>query len=212
MAAKALKVFTREDISPHNRDGDLWVIIDAKVYDLSGFKDLHPGGASVLLDDEVAGQDATEAFYGLHKHEILERPQYRRLQIGTIKDETPLIVSNTAGEISHVPYAEPTWLTDGFYSPYYTSGHRKFQKAVRKFVDEVIVPDAKARGADGKKPSQETFDRMAEVNMHAMRMGPGKHLIGLKLMNGLVAPEEVRKKYSGEFIFQYFPSLTISTS
>jgi cytochrome b involved in lipid metabolism len=30
-----------------------WVIIDAKVYDLSKFKNLHPGGASVLLDPEV---------------------------------------------------------------------------------------------------------------------------------------------------------------
>lgn len=29
------------------------------------------------------------------------------------------------------------------------------------------------------------------VNLHAMRMGPGKHLQGLSLMNGLVKPEEV---------------------
>ena len=28
------------------------------------------------------------------------------------------------------------------------------------------------------------------LNMHAMRMGPGKHLKGLTLMNGLVKPEE----------------------
>lgn len=32
-----------------------------------------------------------------------------------------------------------------------------------------------------------------EMNLHAMRMGPGKHLKGLKLMNGLVTPEEVRQ-------------------
>jgi hypothetical protein len=29
------------------------VVIDAKVYNLSRFKDLHPGGLSVLIDDEV---------------------------------------------------------------------------------------------------------------------------------------------------------------
>jgi len=28
------------------------------------------------------------------------------------------------------------------------------------------------------------------VNLHAMRMGPGKHLQGRTLMNGLVKPEE----------------------
>lgn len=30
-----------------------WVIIDSKVYNLSRFKDLHPGGISVLLDEEI---------------------------------------------------------------------------------------------------------------------------------------------------------------
>jgi len=31
-----------------------------------------------------------------------------------------------------------------------------------------------------------------EVNLHAMRTGPGKHLKGLTLMGGAVTPEEVR--------------------
>lgn len=30
-----------------------WVVVDAKVYNLSRFKDLHPGGVAVLLDGEV---------------------------------------------------------------------------------------------------------------------------------------------------------------
>jgi hypothetical protein len=33
---------------------------------------------------------------------------------------------------------------------------------------------------------------VSEVNLHAMRLGPGKHLKGLTLFNGLVKPEEVR--------------------
>ena len=30
-----------------------WIIIDAKVFDISKFKALHPGGLSVLLDPEI---------------------------------------------------------------------------------------------------------------------------------------------------------------
>ena len=35
--------------------------------------------------------------------------------------------------------------------------------------------------------------RYSAVNLHAMRMGPGKHLKGKTLMNGVVTPEEVSR-------------------
>ncbi len=78
---------------------------------------------------------------------------------------------------------------------------------MRKFFDEVILPDAVAREEDGKPPSKSVIEAMAKKNLHAMRMGPGKHLrgsfplgshfqvtndsIGLVLMDGIVKPEEV---------------------
>ena len=114
----------------------MWIIIDSKVYDLSKFGAVHPGGLSVLLDGEVgkgiqcslgkcqiddlkAGQDATETFFGLHRYEVLQRPQYARLQIGTVMGEKQTIFPREVGALSKVPYAEPTWLTAGFHSPYF---------------------------------------------------------------------------------------------
>ena len=67
----------------------------------------------------VAGQDATEAFYGLHRQEVLAKPQYARLQIGVVEGEAPEIQMHQAGTISKVPYAEPNWLVDGYSSVYY---------------------------------------------------------------------------------------------
>ncbi|KAF8656805.1 hypothetical protein AX16_002355 [Volvariella volvacea WC 439] len=200
MASKDLKTFTRDEVAKHNKDGDLWIIVDGKVYDISKFKNLHPGGASVFYDDGIAGGDATEAFYGLHRHEVLEKPQYRRLQIGVIDGVKSLIQSKVVGELSRVPYAEPTWLSEGYYSPYFTENHRQFQKAVRKFVDEVITPDAIAREEDGRPPSKSVIEAMAQMNFHAMRMGPGKHLKGLTLMGGIVKPEQ----------FDYFHELIVT--
>lgn len=99
---------------------------------------MHPGGLSVLLDPEVgecyaciisikltyrnnlAGQDATEAFFALHRYEVLEKPQYQRLRIGLVEGEKPHIHGRIAGQLSKVPYGEPTWLSDGYYSPYYS--------------------------------------------------------------------------------------------
>lgn len=75
---------------------------------------------------------------------------------------------------------------------YFFQHHRKFHAAFRKFVEEVLVPDGRAREEDGKRPSQSVFDEMAKLNIIAMRLGPGPHLKGLELMGGIVKPEEVR--------------------
>ncbi|KAH8099997.1 acyl-CoA dehydrogenase [Cristinia sonorae] len=197
--ASKTREFTREEVAKHNKADDLWIIVDSKVYDVTRFKDLHPGGISVFLEDDIMGQDATEAFYGLHRHEVLLKPQYARLVIGTIAGEKSVVTATAPGALSQVPYAEPTWLTKGYFSPYYKESHREFQKAVRLFTDEVLYPDAQAREEDGKRPSQAVFDKCAELNIIAMRMGPGKHLKGRTLMNGLVKPEE----------FDYFHELVL---
>ncbi|KAJ6627333.1 acyl-CoA dehydrogenase/oxidase [Mycena sp. CBHHK59/15] len=216
----ATKQFTEEEVAKHNKEGDLvsfpalistsiqkfsspaqWVTIDAKVYDLSKFANLHPGGPNVLFADDVAGKDATQAFFGLHRLEVLLRPQYARLQIGTILGEQSVIKPLAPGAVSRVPYAEPTWLSNGFQSPYYSDKHRKFHTAVRTFFMEVVQPEAIKCEENGKKIPQEVVDKMSEVNLIAMRLGPGKHLQGRTLMNGTVTPEE----------FDYFHELIINT-
>ncbi|KAJ7229128.1 acyl-CoA dehydrogenase/oxidase, partial [Mycena pura] len=190
--------YTEEEVARHNKPGDLWITIDSKVYDLSKFADLHPGGPNVLFAPSVAGQDATEVFFGLHRLEVLQRPQYARLQIGSIQGQESLIKPPAPGEISRVPYAEATWLVPQFKSPYYNDGHRKFQKATRTFFEEVVKPAAIECESNGKKIPQEVVDKMSEVNIIAMRLGPGKHLKGRTLMNGVVTPEEF--DYFHEFI------------
>ncbi|ELU37332.1 acyl-CoA dehydrogenase [Rhizoctonia solani AG-1 IA] len=195
MSTKEMKVLTREEVAKHNKEGDLWIIVDSVVFDLSKFAAMHPGGLSVLLDEEIAGQDATEAFFSLHRQEVLAKPQYQRLQIGTIHGESKQIKALAIGELSQVPYAEPSWLSSGFHS-----NHREFQKAVRKFVDEYVIADGQAREEDGKRISQSVLDKMAEIEMHAMRLGPGKHLKGRTLMGGIVKPEQ----------FDYFHELIVT--
>jgi len=149
------------------------------VYDLSEFANLHPGGVSVLLAKSVgaclrqtlqfrrflihvnpAGQDATNAFYGLHRQEVLSRPQYARLVIGRIQGEEETIEIPIPGTISKVPYAEATWLADGFHTPYFKESHRKFHKAIRTFFEEVVRPEALRCEDSGKRISQEVVDKL----------------------------------------------------
>ena len=55
-------------IPQHNKEGDLWVVVDSIVYDLSKFGAMHPGGLGVLLDEDVgewqaAGWSGHSAIY-----------------------------------------------------------------------------------------------------------------------------------------------------
>lgn len=111
----------------------------------------------------LAGKDATQIFFGLHRHEVLLRTQYKRLQIGTVVGQKELVKAPTPGELSRVPYGEPTWLTKGYFSPYYTENHRKFQTAIRHFFQTVVAPESAKCEESGKKISQEVVDKMAYV-------------------------------------------------
>ncbi|KAH7138071.1 acyl-CoA dehydrogenase family protein [Dendryphion nanum] len=181
----ATPILTREAVATHNTGEDLWCIIDHKVYDLSEFVDAHPGGSVVL--EQVAGTDATAAFYNLHRQEVLQK--YSSLCIGTLENETPEVIVPKAGDLSPVPYAEPLWLRPQFKSPYFNESHRALQKKVREFVDLYVTPEARQKEKDGTYISQELIDRMAQNDILGMRLGPGKHLHGKNLF-GVVKGEQ----------------------
>ncbi|KAH7148489.1 acyl-CoA dehydrogenase/oxidase [Dactylonectria macrodidyma] len=188
--------YSREEVRSHTTDDSLWCIIDSTVYDLTDFVDAHPGGESVLR--QVAGQDATTAFYNLHRHEVLTK--YADLAVGTVEGEKPQVITPQPGDLSQVPYAEPLWLSPSFKSPYYNESHRRLQRAIREFTDKYLYPEAQECEATGRFISQEMIERMSKLGILHMRLGPGKHLHGVELMNGAVKGEE----------FDYFHDLIVS--
>lgn len=197
--SQSLKEITRDEVAKHNKQGDLWIVIDAVVYNVSKFAELHPGGEAVFYDEEVAGQDNTETFFGLHRHEVLLRPAYQRLRIGKIKGEEQKIKAPVPGEVSKVPYAEPMWLTPNYYSPYYSDSHRRLRKEMRAYVDNRVVEVAQRCEENGKRPDVDLVQEMGKLGINAMRMGPGKHLHGRKLFADIKGEE-----------FDYFHELVMT--
>lgn len=191
------QTFTRDEVAKHTTEDSIWCIIDHRVYDLTDFLDAHPGGAVVLT--QVAGKDATTEFYNLHRQEVLQKYK-KTLCIGTVAGEEPEVIEPEIGGLSPVPYGEPLWLRPEFKSPYYNDSHRRLQRAIRQFTEEYVVPEAQEKEKDGSFISQELIDLMAETNILAMRLGPGKHLHGKKLLGGVVDGKE----------FDYFHDLIIA--
>ncbi|KAI7882476.1 acyl-CoA dehydrogenase NM domain-like protein [Lichtheimia hyalospora FSU 10163] len=169
------KVYTREQVRRHATENDMWIIIDTSIYDMSDFIDLHPGGAFPTL--EYAGEDATDAFYGLHRQEVLLK--YARYKIGTIVNETPRIPVRQHGAISTVPYGEISAFM-GYKSPYYNETHFRYQAALRKICDE-LREEAQACDSAGDRPSDEFAKKLGSYHLLAAHLGPGPWLHGLTM-------------------------------
>ncbi|GAA6011297.1 hypothetical protein JCM10207_008290 [Rhodosporidiobolus poonsookiae] len=65
------KTITAEEVAKHNTPDSLWMVIDDKVWDVTDFYELHPGGQKVLQQN--AGRDVTKLFKSLHPPNTLEK-------------------------------------------------------------------------------------------------------------------------------------------
>ena len=81
-AGGGTRTFTEEEVAKHNTEGDLWVILSGKVYDVTTFLPDHPGGKKAIM--LFAGKDATEEFDMLHPPNVLKKYLPAEACLGTV--------------------------------------------------------------------------------------------------------------------------------
>ncbi|KAI1358838.1 hypothetical protein F5Y08DRAFT_103641 [Xylaria arbuscula] len=80
-----MKEYTLREVAQHKQQGDLWMVIQGKVLDVTTYAKDHPGGLDLIL--ETAGTDATEAFNDAgHSEEAFEIME--PMVIGTLRGAT----------------------------------------------------------------------------------------------------------------------------
>eukprot|EP00494_Astrolonche_serrata_P024618 UN24877 len=166
-----MKMFTQQEVARHNKPGDLWIIVNNKVYDLTRFAKMHPGGDGILLT--VAGKDATNEFNELHRQSVLRT--YEKFVIGTVEGITP---PKPQPLFSEIPYGEVNWL-QGFRSKYYTDHHKQFLRACRTFY-ESLRPGLEACELSGRHPKK-YYKSMGDQGIWALQMGIGPWMKGRKV-------------------------------
>jgi len=60
LASSGITTLSMAEVAKHNTVPDCWMVINGKVYDLSRYASLHPGGAMNIAD--YCGKEATAAF------------------------------------------------------------------------------------------------------------------------------------------------------
>lgn len=186
----SLPSYSRTEVAKHDTADSLWVIIDGGVYDLTAFAALHPGGVVPLK--EVAGQDATADFYGLHRAAVLANPRFAKLKIGLVKSTTKQVEGKRTNKQSvAVPYASPTfWRT---HSPYYKPSHKALRQVLRGFIEKEIVPNAARNDEMGKYPTAKLHKKMGEEGVVAALFGSAGAVLkrlGYKSILGVVDIDE----------------------
>ncbi|KAG2308880.1 hypothetical protein Bca4012_082149 [Brassica carinata] len=79
------KIFTLSEVSEHNHAHDCWIVINAKVYNVTKFLEDHPGGDEVLLSS--TGKDATDDFEDVG-HSESAREMMEQYYVGEIDPTT----------------------------------------------------------------------------------------------------------------------------
>jgi cytochrome b involved in lipid metabolism len=73
------KKFTLKEVYEHRTPGDVWIIIQGKVYDISKWVFKHPGGLVIV---ENAGKDSTKGWRKEHKHSSVALEEMEKYYIG----------------------------------------------------------------------------------------------------------------------------------
>ncbi|KAG7468490.1 hypothetical protein MATL_G00143320 [Megalops atlanticus] len=90
------RVFSRKEVAQHCTEDSCWVLLGTRVYDVSGFLRLHPGGETLILSR--SGTDITGAFDGPpHRHSENARRWMEQYYIGEL-DITSATTTQTPRE------------------------------------------------------------------------------------------------------------------
>ncbi|KAE8606933.1 hypothetical protein XENTR_v10010932 [Xenopus tropicalis] len=88
-STKELTCYTWEEVKKRCTREERWLVINRKVYDITRFVNIHPGGPRVI--SHYAGQDATDPFVAFHIDQELVKKRMCCLLIGELAPGEPSI-------------------------------------------------------------------------------------------------------------------------
>lgn len=80
---------TWSEISKHNSLSDCWIVVNGRVYDITRYIPMHPGGSGII--EPYCGRDATDIFYNIHSSAAISLLE--KYYIGDVGGEASIHVS-----------------------------------------------------------------------------------------------------------------------
>ena len=185
----SLSVISLAELARHNHAKDCWIAIDGIVYNVTKFLASHPAGSEIIVN--LSGKDVTEEFFTYHKKDVLSK-YGKKLIVGTLEGTQSSMEVPIPSFDSYTPFAENAFIR-GWKSPYMGESHKQLRMAVRKFMDENVVPDLEYMHEKGVDPDEDLYEKFGQAGIIASRVGkaamPYVKKLGLTLPGG-VSPDD----------------------
>lgn len=165
----AQKTYSMAEVAKHNTPESSWLVVDGSVYNITKFARLHPGGERIMR--VYAGKDATEAFWELHRSDVLDK--YARLKIGTVEG-AHIPAPRDLGAPTKVPYGTSATF-QGYLSPNYNDSHRQFQRRVKEFYAREIIPACEGLERQNKTAGIALRKKMAKPGLLGLLVAGHHH-------------------------------------
>lgn len=92
------------------------------------------------------------------------------------------------------PFAEPSWY-NALASPYYNDSHRRLQRAVRKYLEDDVIPNVEEWEENGLVPLEDRR-RYVQAGLAFQEM-PAEYAQGIGLPGGVAVEGQFRpEKYA----------------
>lgn len=107
---------TWDEIARHNEQDDCWIVIKNKVYDVSEFGNVHPGGSVIFTQ---GGRDATDVFTSFHATSTWSF--LKQFHIGDVVDQTSCPVDSSESLLQDFRNLRQSLLKQGLFraDPFY---------------------------------------------------------------------------------------------
>src|SRR3989338_3018213 len=104
------KVLGASVVAKHNKQSDCWMVIDGKVYDVTTYISLHPGGSGSIVNK--CGKDASSLFAGTlggHIHSALARSLLIPYFVGNFQNSS---ATGSSANSASLPVSTPPTAVD----------------------------------------------------------------------------------------------------
>lgn len=163
----AVPTYTAADVATHSTSSDCWLIISGKVYDVTQYIPVHPGGAARITG--YCGQDATTAFNtkgGSGSHSASAQSLLATFQVGTLATTT---TPPPPSQVPPPPAPNPPPTTTGSVYPTGTVAKEANSPTIYFLMgkDKVKIPFANAAAFTGLGYA---FAQVKTLNLSAYRL------------------------------------------